>query len=145
MDPFSAFFSAQFLFFALALFAVTFVVRIIVEFFWKSAKTSHAWNNLLLPLLPLVTGAIGGFFSKMYPDPLGTSLIAREVFGLTAGLCSGLVYKMLKGYVKSKLSGTTVTTTATTTTSSNATTGTTTNTTDSTQTSGMSQDAYPKQ
>ena len=114
MDPFTSFFSASFIFFALALFAITFVIRTIVEYFWKGAKTSPPWNGLVLPLLPIVLGAIAGFFIKMYPDPLGASLSAREVFSVAAGLLSGLVYKLIKGYVKNQISlGTTTTTTTT--------------------------------
>ena len=147
MDPFSAFFSAQFLFFALAIAAITFTARTIVEYAWKNAPTSNAWNNLILPLLPVVLGAIGGIVSKIYPDPLGASIFAREVFGLTAGLCSGLVYKMLKGYIKVKIAGDSASTTtavATSTTLTTPTSSTTTNTSQTTQVSGMSSDVYPK-
>ncbi len=102
MDPFSSFFSASFLFYCFSIFALTFIIRTIVEYFIHSAKTSNIWNNLLLPILPLLMGGVSGIFAKLYPDPLGTSIFAREVFGLTAGLLSGLVYKMLKGYLKAQ-------------------------------------------
>ena len=165
MDPFTSFFSAQLLFYALAIFAITFVIRTVIEYFWKGAQASAEWNNLILPLLPIVLGAIMGIFSKMYPDPLGTSIFARETFSLTAGLISGLVYKMLKGYIKSQFSTATITTTTATPTSTtnittapvitpDATTNTTTNvvtvvpsTTTSTtvkMSGGMSSDSYPK-
>jgi len=164
MDPFTSFFSAQLLFYALAIFAVTFVIRTTIEYFFKAAPTSAEWNNLILPLLPIVLGGILGIFSKMYPDPLGTSIFAREAFSLTAGLISGLVYKMLKGYIKSQFSTATVTTTTATPTSTtstltapvattDATTNTTTNviatvpstiTSTTIKMSGMSGDIYPK-
>lgn len=135
MDPFSSFFSASFLFYCFAIFAITFIVRTIVEYFIHSAKTSNVWNNLLLPLLPLLMGGISGIFAKMYPDPLGTSIFARETFGLTAGLLSGLVYKMLKGYLKTQFpSISTDDTTNTATPAPAAPTDTT---------SGMSKDVHP--
>ncbi len=157
MDPFSAFFSAQFIFFALAIFAITFVIRTIVEYFWKGADASAEWNNLLLPLMPIVFGAIAGIFASAYPTTLGTTIFAREVFSLTAGLLSGLVYKMLKGYIKSQISPGTITTTTGTPAITNTTTNTTptstvsvvtavpsTTTSTTIKMSGMSGDVYPK-
>lgn len=147
MDPFSSFFSASFLFYCFAIFAITFIVRTIVEYFIHSAKNSNIWNNLLLPLLPLLLGGISGIFAKMYPDPLGTSIFAREAFGLTAGLLSGLVYKMLKGYLKTQFPSISTDDTATTTSVPPAPTAAPTTTTppDIAQTTGgMSQDVHPQ-
>ena len=102
MDPFSSFFTPALLFYSFAIFAITYVFRIIIEYCIKGAPNSNVWNHLLLPLIPLCVGAISAVFAKMYPDPLGTSIFAREAYGLTAGLLSGLVYKMLKGYIKAQ-------------------------------------------
>lgn len=102
MDPFATFFTPSLLFYSFAIFAVSFVIRTIVEYFLPKSKASNVWNSLFLPLLPVLIGGVTAVFAKMYPDPLGASIFAREVYGLTAGLLSGLIYKMLKGYLKTQ-------------------------------------------
>lgn len=148
MDPFSAIFSTQLIFFALAIFALTFIIRTVLEYFISLLKTSNVWNNLILPVMPLMLGALGGL-SKTYPNPLGISIFARETFGLVAGLVSGLGYQMLKGFISSYLSGkgVSISNTSTTTIIAPPTSISTSNnilTTDSKEASGMSADVHPQ-
>ena len=105
--------SWQFVLFALAIAAFTFVIRKIVEFCLdspniptgKMTKTNRFWTELILPILPVILGGGMGHVAKMYPFPEGlTSVSARIAFGLVAGLLSGLLYRVIKGALASKVS-----------------------------------------
>jgi hypothetical protein len=62
-----------------------------------AAKESKLWKELLLPILPVVMGGLGGFIFKTYPYPDGlTTTGSRFLFGLVAGLLSGLFYRVVK-------------------------------------------------
>jgi hypothetical protein len=104
--------SWQFVLFALAIAALTFVIRKVVEFALdnpsiptgKMTKTDRLWTELLLPILPVVLGAVAGLLAKKYPFPDGlTNPSARIAFGLVAGLLSGLVYRVIKGTLAGKI------------------------------------------
>lgn len=98
----------QFVLFCLGIMAITWVIRKVVEYFLEKPsvpmeKTSKLWTELLLPIGPVIGGAIIGFFFKEYPFPEGiTSDSARVFFGMVAGLFSGLVYKIIKGMLFNK-------------------------------------------
>jgi hypothetical protein len=105
--------SWQFIFFALAIAAMTFVLRKVVEFAIDSphiptgtmTKENRFWTELILPISPVLMGAAIGFFATMYPFPDGiASASARIAFGMVAGLLSGLLYRVIKGVLVSKLS-----------------------------------------
>jgi|SRR5579885_1531179 len=104
--------SWQFVLFALAIAALTFVIRKVVEFALdnpniptgKMTKEDRLWKELILPILPVVLGAVAGFLAKKYPFPDGlTNPSARIAFGLVAGLLSGLVYRVIKGTLAAKV------------------------------------------
>ncbi len=98
----------QFALFCVGVAALTFIVRKVVEFFLDKPeipldKKSKIWTELLLPVGPVVTGAILAFIFKEYPYPEGiTSESARTFFGLAAGLFSGLFYRIINGLLKKK-------------------------------------------
>lgn len=100
--------SWQFVLFCLGIAALTFVVRKVVEYFLDKPevpvnKTSKIWTELLLPIGPVISGAVLGFLFKEYPYPEGISSdSARMFFGLVAGLFSGLAYKIVKGLLTKK-------------------------------------------
>jgi hypothetical protein len=105
--------SWQFVFFALAIAAVTFVLKKVVEFAIDNpsiptgnmTKENRFWKELFLPISPVVLGAVAGLLAKMYPFPEGiASASARIAFGMVAGLLSGLLYRIIKGTLASKLS-----------------------------------------
>lgn len=112
MDLLSVFLTWQFLIFCLGLSAITFVVRKVVEYFMSNfsilsgKKLFILWRSVLLPIGPVVNGAIAGFLADGFPYPelLGASSYGRFSFGLVAGLFSGLVYRVVTGLLKSKLS-----------------------------------------
>jgi hypothetical protein len=101
----------QFVLFSLAIMAVTSVIRKIVEFILESiptklvSKTNKIWTELLLPILPVILGAVLGVICVQYPFPMGLSTDSgRVVFGLVAGLLSGLLYRVIKSILAGKLS-----------------------------------------
>lgn len=112
MDLLSIFLTWQFLIFCLGLSAITFVVRKIVEYLMLcfpgllGSKFSILWKSVLLPIGPVVNGAIAGVLADSfpYPESLGTSSYGRFSFGLVAGLFSGLVYRIVVELLKSKFS-----------------------------------------
>lgn len=104
--------SWQFVFFALAIAAMTFVVKTVVEFAIDSpniptgnaTKESRFWREVVLPISPVLIGALAGFFVQVYPFPEGIeSTSARIMFGMVAGLLSGLLFRIIKGALASKL------------------------------------------
>ena len=106
--------SWQFVLFALAISAFTFVAKQIVEFAIDNpssptgnmSKNGRFWTQLVLPILPVVLGGSAGYLAKMYPFPDGISSgSARIAFGLVAGLLSGLVYRVIRGTLANKLAG----------------------------------------
>lgn len=115
MDLLSIFLTWQFLIFCLGLSAITFVVRKVAEYlmanfvFLSGKKLAVFWKAVLLPIGPVVNGAIAGFLADSfpYPESLGASSYGRFSFGLVAGLFSGLVYRVVVELLKSKLSSST--------------------------------------
>jgi hypothetical protein len=104
---FLAIFSWQFLLFCLGIAGVTFVIRKLVEYFvldnpkMPGNKASKLWRELLLPIGPVVGGALLGLVAAKYPYPEGiNSISGRVIFGLVAGLLSGLVYRVMTGMLK---------------------------------------------
>ena len=102
--------SWQFILFCLALTAVTYVVRMVVDYILNSckidAKSCNIWVGLILPILPLTLGCLGALLAKQYPYPVEIiSASGRVAFGLCAGLLSGLVWRVVKATISSKLAG----------------------------------------
>lgn len=100
--------SWQFIIFSLGIVAMTTVFRTIAEYLLKNvqviAKESKLWNDLILPILPVVLGPVGAMLIKGYPYPEGIATSgAKFVFGLVAGLLSGLVYRVVKALFNQKL------------------------------------------
>ncbi len=102
--------SYQFILFCLALSAITYVLRLAVQFFildnpkLPGSRTSKLWKELLLPIAPVLNGALFGWLIKgsIYPEMVHDTA-GRVFFGLVAGLLSGLVYRVVWGMIKSKL------------------------------------------
>lgn len=105
MDILTVFLSWQFLIFCLAAFGITFVIRTIVEYIIKRIiKESSLWNDMVLPILPIIVGTLMGYFMTTfsYPEGLGTK-DSRIIFGLVAGLLSTLLYRMIKTLIVKKI------------------------------------------
>ncbi len=106
---FQALVSWQFVLFCLGLAAVTFVLRKGIEFFvlenpkMPVTRTSKFWNDFVLPVFPVVFGSLVGWLAKQYPYPETlTSTSSHVVFGLVAGLFSGLIYRVAKSFLNAK-------------------------------------------
>lgn len=104
--------SLNFVFLCLGLYAVTFVLRKIVEYAvldnpkMPGSKTSKFWTDVFLPIAPVVNGILFGAFAKMYPWPVGfSSFTARVIIGLAAGALSGTVYRVVQALIKAKVPG----------------------------------------
>lgn len=105
------FLSWNFMIFCLGLAAFGFVLRKVVEYLIldnphiPASKQSPIWRGLILPVAPVLTGALAGYFAKGYPYPegLSTSEYGRVSFGLVAGLLSGLVYRVVNELLRSKI------------------------------------------
>lgn len=99
----------QFILFSLGVFAITSIIRRLVDFAlanWDKSRSKNKgkfWNDVVLPSLPGLLGALLGGLFKQYPYPPGiTSLSARIVFGLAAGLLCGVVYRVVRSFITTK-------------------------------------------
>jgi uncharacterized membrane protein len=104
MDLLSQLFSWQFMLFCLGIAAITFVVRSTVEHTYVILAQKKIWKELILPIFPVITGALIGAAATSYPYPEGfDSTSGRTMFGLVAGLLSGLLYRVIKSLLTSKI------------------------------------------
>ncbi len=89
--------------FCLMISVLVFVVRRGVDAFWKTAKQNKIWNELVLPILPLVTGGTLGASIATWPYPEDFQTFgARVIFGCVAGLFSSQVYRIVKKMLEKK-------------------------------------------
>lgn len=113
-EMFLAFMSWQFLFFCIAIGAVVFVLRSVIEFAmanwwplkqWAAAhKGATLWTDLILPVMPIIVGQVMALLITLYPYPEGfTSLGGRFLFGLVAGFSSGLIVRIYNSLLSGKI------------------------------------------
>lgn len=108
MDPLSTLLSWQFVLLCLAISAIIFVLRTVIDFIIKSLnKKISLWDDVILPAAPVVLGGLMGWQmdSFPYPDNL-TNKDFRIIFGLVAGFLSASVYRMIKATIIKKVSDT---------------------------------------
>ena len=101
----------QFLMFCLGVAAITSVIRNTTDYLFnnnsKLRKFKPAWEELLLPVIPILLGSLIGWLAVKYPYPGDIdSSSGRVFFGMVAGLFSGLVYRLLKSLLLSNIKGT---------------------------------------
>lgn len=103
MDPLMNFFTWQFMLFSLAVAGVTFILRKVIEYYAKNITKNTAWEDLVLPIFPLVLGCLMGKLMTAYPYPDGLNSVGgRVIFGLVVGMFSGLVYRVLNSLLNVK-------------------------------------------
>jgi hypothetical protein len=101
--------SWQFLLFCLSITAFTHVTRLLADYAITNitkveAKTNHFWTEVILPILPVLLGSSVAMIIVQYPYPEGiVSLGGRFVFGLAAGLLSGLIWRIIKAMLNKKI------------------------------------------
>lgn len=79
---------------------LTFFIRTIVENLWN-VKNNKYWNEIFLPLAPIVMGGIMGMGAHLLliELPLASSLLARILLGATCGAFSGALYARIKSAI----------------------------------------------
>lgn len=99
----TAFVNPQTIVICLAIYLMTFVVRKLVEGFWKGAKNNRLWREVWLPIGPIANGALIGVLAKtfVWPDFVGTSLSGRIMYGAICGVFSALIYSRVRSFVQS--------------------------------------------
>lgn len=91
------------LIFCLFLALIVWIGRRLVEYIWKNSKTNKVWNELALPMSPILLGAIIAPLVRMYPFPADfSSTSGRVLFGTVLGFISAHVFKIVKGMLKQK-------------------------------------------
>jgi len=102
MDILNLLISWQFLFLSLAISALVYTIRLIIEILFKLEK-ERIWRELILPIMPIVIGGLfAGFIVDFdYPEMI-TCLSTKIIFGSVAGLLSAQIYKIIKGTLLGK-------------------------------------------
>ena len=82
---------------ALGIFVLTYVVRAVVQYFWKNWRISRFYNEFVLHLLPIVMGGIVSI-SKTYPWPdiVAKSWSGRLFYGMVLGMFCGFIYSRFR-------------------------------------------------
>jgi hypothetical protein len=101
MDPFSTLFSWQFVIFSLGIAAITYPLRLIVDFFATSKRVLKFWSDVALPTIPIFVGVGLGYVAAMFPFPDGLSAgWSRMIWGSVAGMFSTIMYRITKAFFK---------------------------------------------
>ena len=99
--------SVEFIFFCLMLVALTTIISKFVNYLTKKGKlpVSDLWNDVLLPVMPIIIGMILALLFKKFPYPQALSMTSgRFIFGTVSGLLSTVVYRLVWSTIKSKIS-----------------------------------------
>jgi hypothetical protein len=117
MDPIlQVLLSWQFVLFGLAIAAIVYVLRLIVEYIFsalnKDLTQSKLWNNLIIRISPIFLGVVIAILLKKFPypgftpDANGVVLRGdRIIFGLVAGSLSTIMQNVVTSLLGDKISG----------------------------------------
>lgn len=88
--------------FSLGIFMVVYVLRTAIQAFWKGWQQSKLYQELALPLTPIVLGGLLAwlFTTWPWPDLLLKSPSARIIWGGILGMFSGVVYGRVRKMVE---------------------------------------------
>lgn len=118
MDPIlQVLLSWQFILFGLAVAAVVYVLRLIVEYVFsvlkKDLTQSNLWNKLILPIAPIMFGVAIAILIKKFPYPGFTPDVHgvvvrgdRIIFGLVAGSLSTILQSVVTSLLGQKITST---------------------------------------
>lgn len=98
-DLWTSFVNWQTILICLGCYLITYMIRTVVESIWISIKGNRFWNEIFLPLGPIVNGGLMAL--AIYPAPLTNSLLAKILYGGVCGLFSGYVYSRVRSWVSS--------------------------------------------
>jgi len=110
MNEFSQLFSTSNIMLCLAIVAIVWIQRKGLEVFFKrvfrkNLKKSVLWTEFIMPIGPLVTGALIVLIPQLpIPQMFSGGMAAKMVFGIGLGMISGLVYRLVKKNILDKLS-----------------------------------------
>ncbi len=101
------FLNIQTIIMCVGIYLMTFVIRTVVETYWKGYAVSKFWNHIFLPLGAICNGAIIAMAAKLLPIPteLSGSLAGRAMYGAILGLFSGFMYNRIKAYMTNNAAG----------------------------------------
>ena len=92
-----------FVVYCLAVFAMSFLARRIVETASPRVKVSVWWCDVILPSVPIFLGVVVAAAARGYPFPSALSVLSgRLLYGVVAGFLSGWVYRIVKGAFSAK-------------------------------------------
>lgn len=98
-----ALFSWQFIIFCLAVAALTTIFRRIIEYLLinnkKFKKSSKLWRDVILPIAPIFIGVLFAIVAFGFPYPVILTISGRFAWGLTGGLLSGWVYRIINAFI----------------------------------------------
>ena len=100
------FFSTAFVFATLGISSLTFMVEYFLSQSWfPGDKASNVWKKLVLPILPIIVGAVCGwlFAGFPYPDEFKLSVSSRIVYCMVAGTWSSVCVRIIKDFLLAKL------------------------------------------
>jgi hypothetical protein len=118
MDPIlQVLVSWQFITFGLAVAAMVYVLRLIIEYVFsvlkKDLTQSNFWNKLVLPLAPIVFGVTAAILITKFPYPGFTpdahGVVVRGdriIFGLVAGSLSTILQNVVTSLLGQKITST---------------------------------------
>lgn len=92
------------IFVCLAAYVSTYVTRTLVEGTFPQVKTKHFWNEVAVPLGPIVNGGLLGLMAKsfMWPDLVNRTLAARIFYGAICGLFCAFLYGRVRSWLAAK-------------------------------------------
>ena len=104
-EDLSVLFSWQTVVLCLAIYAIVFAFRKILEVIPKINLASKIWwRDGVLPTIPIAVGALLGWIpqvANLCPPEIGANTVNRIIFGCVAGLFSGFLYQKIMSLVTS--------------------------------------------
>ena len=94
----------SFVFLCLSIYAVTLVIRSVVEGVWQKAKDNRYWREIFLPIGGIINGALlaGNLSFLPLPELLSAHVSNRILYGMVCGLFASFIYGRVKAWIKSK-------------------------------------------
>jgi hypothetical protein len=103
MELLDLFLSYNFILLSLAISAIVYMIRILVDLFWDNNDNKY-WKASL-NIMPILIGALLGLVCGKFAFPAEiVSISSKVLFSIVAGLFSSSVYALIKKLIESKQS-----------------------------------------